>query len=558
MTGTANPQSANDDGVETAIFASRARSIASIVGSTLMQGSRSTLMQQGDLAAGLMDATGRVIALDEHLPLMAYSLSPAVKALREFFGEDIADGDVFIHNDVWHGNIQHADVGIFIPVFAGGTLIAWVGCRGHWSDIGGAVEGTVNPSAVEVWQESLRIPPLRLARASGPCRDVWNMVFCNVRMRDRVESDARGQIGACRIGAAETLLLVERSGGVTGFLAMVDRLFSASARALDATLGLLPQGRFEGTSVYIDDSPAGIETFPIKVAVEISHARIDINFAGTGISSSSMMNAPIESTRAAALVTILTMLGPDIAHDEGVLSRFSIEAPEGSMLNVAFPKASSGGNKLCEYIGLAINDALRDVMPTRISAEWSRRLSMRVGGTDSRNGGSFHEIFFLTYAGGGAAQGADGYHQPGLMSGGNVQHKDYEAMELDAPLVVWKHEYAPHLAGEGQWRGGHGNETIVEYYGRDMFIVTHGGGTIEGASGVLGGGNGSVNTLELTMPDGARRIVHARERIANLNGAIVTRQVTGGGGGYGLPASPDRGNDSDDGLAKRAHQECAA
>ena len=527
------------EAVELSIFASRARNIAWMIGSSVVRSARSTLIQQGDIAAGVLDRAGRVIALDEHLPLMAYSLGPGVRAILEFFGDDIRSGDVFIHNDVWHGNIQHADTGIFRPVFHGGALAGWVACRDHWADIGGAVAGTANPDAKEVWEEALRIPPVRLIAGGRECRDVWNLVFSNVRMRNLVESDARAQIGACGLGAAALADLVGRIGGVNRFSNLAEGLFEASGKALDAELGKLPRGRFHGVSEYIDDSPEGITEYPVHVAIDFSGPKVVVDFAGSAPQTATMMNSPLPSTAAAALVTILMLLGPNVRHDEGVLSRFEVHAPLGGMLNAAFPAATFGGNKLCEAIGTAIMNAFAEMVPDRVCAEWSRRLSLRVGGVDPRNGRRYQEMFFLTYGGGGAARQADGYNQPGLMSGGNVVHRDYEHMELQAPMIVWKHEYAAGSAGNGQWRGGLGNETIVEHYGRDLVFVTHGGGTTAGAQGVFGGGSAVPNILELAIRDGTVRRVHAREKVGPLSPPVTSRQITGGGGGYGPPEDRD-------------------
>ena len=186
-------------------------------------------------------------------------------------------------------------------------------------------------------------------------------------------------------------------------------------------------------------------------------------------------------------------------------------------------------------------DAFAAAIPDRVCAEWSRRLSLRVSGIDPRTDRRYHEIFFLTYGGGGAAEDADGYNQPGLMSGGNVVHQDYEHMELQAPLTIWKHEYAAGSAGNGRWRGGLGNETIIEHYGRDLVFVTHGGGTTVGARGVFGGRQAIPNILELVDADGTARRVHAREKVGPLSPPIVARQITGGGGGYGPPDRRDAG-----------------
>ena len=176
----------------TVVFQRRVKSLTHEMAQALYRSSRSPLINNGDFALGFLDARGRMLEQDEHLPLMAFSLYPGCGYLMDFFGDDIHDGDIFIHNDVWCANLQHADVGFYKPVFAkGGELVAWTACRGHWADIGGAVKGTCNPEAVEVHQEALRIPPVKLWEKGRLRRDVWELIFANVRLREIVEADAR-------------------------------------------------------------------------------------------------------------------------------------------------------------------------------------------------------------------------------------------------------------------------------------------------------------------------------------------------------------------------------
>ena len=122
----------------TVVFQRRVKSLTHEMAQALYRSSRSPLINNGDFAPGFLDARGRMLEQDEHLPLMAFSLYPGCGYLMDFFGDDVRDGDVFIHNDVWCANLQHADVGFYKPVFAGGELVAWTACRGHWADIGGA------------------------------------------------------------------------------------------------------------------------------------------------------------------------------------------------------------------------------------------------------------------------------------------------------------------------------------------------------------------------------------------------------------------------------------
>ena len=466
----------------TVVFQRRVKSLTHEMAQALYRSSRSPLINNGDFALGFLDARGRMLEQDEHLPLMAFSLYPGCGYLMDFFGGDIHDGDVFIHNDVWCANLQHADVGFYKPVFAGGELVAWTACRGHWADIGGAVKGTCNPEAVEVHQEALRIPPVKLWEQGRLRRDVWELIFANVRLREIVEADAQAQLGELRRGGAAPArddggrgrrrLRRQRGAPVRhdGAAGAGGDLGAARWRVLRREHHLPGRAR---QSLDIQDRREGDD----------SGDSIGFDYSGTDPQTATFTNASLTSTTAATLTTLLYLLSPEVLHNHGLVRAVNIHAPEGSILNACYPAATFMGNKLCQHTGEAIMLALREALPERITAPWGRRLSYRMTGKDPRNGRGFHDIFFLTYEGGGATHGVDGYNQPGLMGGGNVLAQDYETFEVQNPVQLIEHEYVTDSAGPGRWRGGLGTRTRVRYYGEETGGSTHGDGTMEPSPG---------------------------------------------------------------------------
>src|SRR6185437_7279550 len=149
----------------------------------LLRSSRSVIFNEmGDFVTVVFDGDGRVLAQTDYAPILAFGTQEPVKNILAYYGSDISDGDVVIHNDVYSGGNQNADVGIYVPVFVEDELVAWAVAKGHVADIGGSTAGGYNPAHTEVWQESLRIPPLKLYEAGVLRQDVWDFVAANIRL----------------------------------------------------------------------------------------------------------------------------------------------------------------------------------------------------------------------------------------------------------------------------------------------------------------------------------------------------------------------------------------
>ncbi|HEY5633596.1 MAG TPA: hydantoinase B/oxoprolinase family protein, partial [Burkholderiaceae bacterium] len=413
--------------------------------------------------------------------------------------------------------------------------------KGHQADIGGNVRGGYNPNAVEVWQEALRIPPVKVYERGKLRKDVWNLIFANIRL-DIVQHDMKAQIGACTVGERRMLELLGKYG-LESFESHKLALFEATRRMMQAEIGRIPNGRYSGEGeVYYDGRHEG-SRFTIRVDIEVADESIRFDYSRTDAQTNGFVNGTFTSSASATILTLLQMVNPDIPHNEGMVQPIEIVIPEGTILNAAYPKATTFGNHLCPPNADAIIRALAPAMPDRVTAGWNNLLCSLTTGTDPGNGETYVDIGFMGLKGGsGAMRGTDGYDHIGMIdASGGVLDQDYEMFEQQTPHRLIRHEYLSDSAGPGQWRGGLGVETVFEIGSEDTQLVTFGDGDFEPAFGLFGGGEGTLNFIRLTYPDGSVVVPKNKDLITGVPRGTVYHQQAGGGGGYGDPARRDRG-----------------
>ncbi|MFO1219706.1 MAG: hydantoinase B/oxoprolinase family protein [Burkholderiaceae bacterium] len=498
------------------------------------------LCEAKDYVTGLYDAEGRMLEQTENLPILAFSLAPVCKHIRKTFDGNIFPGDVFFHNDVFSLGNQNNDVAVFKPVFHGDTLVAWTAVKGHQADIGGNVRGGYNPNAVEVWQEALRIPAIKVVERGKLRQDVWNLIFANIRL-DIVQHDMKAEMGACTVGERRMLELIGKYG-LASFEAHKQALFDATRRMMEAEIAKIPNGRYAGEGyVYYDGRNVGSK-YTIRVDVEVKDKSIRFDYSRTDAQTNGFVNGTFTSSASATILTLLQMVNPDIPHNEGMVQPIEIVIPEGTILNAAYPKATTFGNHLCPPNADAIQRALSPVMPDRVTAGWNNLLCSLTTGTDPQKNETYVDIGFMGLKGGsGALRGCDGYDHIGMIdASGGVLDQDYEMFEQQTPHRLIKHELLTDSAGAGQWRGGLGVETVFEIGSEDTQLVTFGDGDFEGAFGLAGGKGAGLNFIRLTYPDGQTVVPKNKDLITGVPKGTVYHQVASGGGGWGDPKKRDR------------------
>jgi len=474
------------------------------------------------------------------LPILAFSLAPVCKYIRNYFGDDIHPGDVIFHNDVFSMGNQNNDVAVYKPIFFHDELVAWTAVKGHQADIGGAVAGGYNPNAVEVWQEALRIPPVKVYEKGKLRKDVWDLIFANIRF-DIVQHDMKAEIGACRVGERRMLALLQKYG-CASFEAHKEALFEATRKMMESEIATIPSGVYKGDArVYYDGRHEG-SIFTIRVTITVKDKHITFDYSETDPQTNGFVNGTFTSSASATILTLLQMINPDIPHNEGLIAPVEIVIPQGTILNAAYPKATTFGNHLCPPNAEAIQRALAPVMPDRVTAGWNNLLCSLTTGLDAQKNERYVDIGFMGLKGGsGALRGTDGYDHIGMIdASGGVLDQDYEMFEQQTPHRLIRHELLCDSAGPGQWRGGLGVETIFEIGSQDTQVVTFGDGDFEPAFGLFGGGPGTLNFIRLTYPDGTMMTPRNKDLIAGVPRGTTYHQQAGGGGGYGDPKKRDR------------------
>jgi N-methylhydantoinase B len=526
------------DQILTSVLQRRLKSITEEMGLTLLRTTRSPILNEArDFVTGLYDSKGKMLEQTEYIPVLAFAIQPACEFIVDYFGSDIHPGDVILHNDVFTGGNQNADVAVFKPIFHGEELVAWSACKGHQADIGGAVAGGYNPEAREVWQEALRITPVKIYEAGKLKKDVWQLIFANIRY-DIVEEDIKAEIGGCVIGERGIKALVERYG-LQKFKDHLEYLYDITEKMVRKEIEQIPDGTYHGDSYVFYDGFNEGSKMKINLDVIVKGDEVTFDYTGSAPQTEGFVNAPYSATASAVLLTFLMLINPDIPHNDGILRPIHIINPEGSFLNAGFPAATTFGNTITGPNSDAIFRAFSQALPKMVTGAWNRALNFSLTGKDPRNNRSYMDILFLALKGGsGGTWMADGYDHIGIINcAGGILAQDYEMFEIQDPHHLTKHEYLTDSAGAGRWRGGLGIETEFVIYGEDVTGISFGDGIEEEskAFGFFGGKDGTINEVTLQYPDGTEKVAKSKEIIRNIPTGTIFKQKAGGGGGYGHP-----------------------
>ena len=524
------------DKILVSVFQRRFKSITEEMSIALTKTTRSPILCEAkDFVTGLYDGKGKMLEQTENLPILSFSLGPVCEYIVNYYGEKIYPGDVIFHNDVFSMGNQNNDVAVYKPIFYKDKLIAWAASKGHQADIGGAVAGGYNPRATEVWQEALRIPPVKVYERGELRKDVWDLIFANIRF-DIVAADMRAQIGSCVVGERGILKLVEKYG-LEVFESHKEYLFDSTGKMMRAEIRTIPNGVYRGeATVYYDGKTPGSK-YKIRVKITVEDEEITFDYSDTDPQTDGFVNGTFTSSASATLLTFLQMVNPDMPHNDGMIKPVKIIIPEGTILNARYPAATTFGNHLCPPNADAIIRALSQAIPERVTAGWNQLLCYLTSGYDLRKKDSYVDIGFMGLKGGsGATQGVDGYDHIGMIdASGGVLDQDYEMFEQQTPHLLLKHEYLPDSAGPGQWRGGLGVETAFKIGGENTKVVTFGDGDVEPPFGLFGGKNATLNKIELRYPDGKKYEVTSKDLVEGVPSGTILFQQAGGGGGYGNP-----------------------
>ncbi len=447
---------ANVDPVELAIFQSAVHSIAEEMGAALRRTALSpNIKERRDYSCAVFDSQGRVIAMGDHMPVHLGSMPMSVQAAVDAIG--FAPGDIAILNDPYAGGTHLPDITMVLPVYvAGREQPAFYVCnRAHHADVGGAHAGSMGP-AREIFQEGIRIPPVRIVRGGEIDRDVLSLILLNVRTPQEREGDLDSQIGACRVGERRVHELVGKYG-LERIEDWIGELLDYSERLVRARLREMPAGEFCAED-WLDDD--GVTDEPRKIAVRLRFnpdaGELRADFSGSSAQVEGSVNAVRAITLSACFYALRCLLAQDAPATAGILRPFTLTTVPGSIVDARPPAPVAGGNvETSQRIVDVLLRALAQAVPERVPAASAGTMSnLTIGGIDPRTGEAF--TYYETTAGGmGARPGLDG------ISGvhthmTNSLNTPIEALEYAYPFRMIRYQYRDGSGGAGQFRGGSG------------------------------------------------------------------------------------------------------
>lgn len=522
------------DPISCAVIQHRMGSMVEEMGEAMLRTAYSQILNASrDFSMGIVDRQCRLISQADHIPIHVGALPWAVRAVEERFGDDIHPGDVVILNDPYVGGSHLPDVTIFVPVFADGVRHLWSVVRAHMGDIGGATHGAYNPQAREIWQEGLRLPPMKLADRGKTRDDVIDMILMNVRFPREFRGDLDAMIGAAHLGQRSLDKLIGEFGSATVAAAIEDFLDTAEANTR-AIVSSWPDGVYEGTA-YLDDDGRDRQDVAVRAKVTVRGSDLQIDLTGSDAQSDSFVNSPFANTQAAVAMAVAYLIDSDIPKNDGVFRVLDVKLKPGTIVHPleGAPVTMSTTHPANEIVE-AITRALEAACPERCTGGWSRRFRMSVTGKNPRNGRTFVWHLFHARPGGGASVAGDGWSGAGEWhSVGGIKFGSIEVTEARFPLFFETHEFRPGSGGAGKYRGGLGS-TLDLRVEVPAYAHTAGEGIRHGAAGIAGGHDGAPHDYCMVTDEGDVPLQTKQFGIGIPEGTLF-RIRSGGGGGWGNP-----------------------
>ena len=544
--------SAKIDPITRSVVQHRLSSIVKEMGEAMLRTSYSQILNSSrDFSLAICDTSGRLIAQADHIPVHVGALPWATFAVEERF-KDVKPGDVILLNDPYHGGSHLPDLTAFVPVFDGDKRLLWTIVRAHQSDIGGATHGAYNPDATEIFQEGLRVPPIKLYEAGKLRDDLLDLLALNIRNPREFRGDLAAMLGAAHLGERRVSRLFSEFGAPV-VEAAIEAILDATEQQTRAVVSTWKDGVFHGEA-FLDDDGHGRSDIRIAAKVTKKGSDIEVDLSSSDPQSTSFVNSSHANMQAAVAMAFSYLIDADIPKNTGALRPLKVIAKQGTIVwaDPGRPVTlctSHPSNEIVE----AIVKAMSASCPERAMAGWGRRFRIAIQGEDPRTGKNFIWHMFQARPGGGASSGGDGYSSIGEWhSVGGLKFGSIEVAEVRFPLYFRQHEFRPGSAGDGQHRGGLGVSL-------DMVLETEklakgntaGDGARHGPCGMLGGEDGQPHRYRLLSEGREPRVLRTKETGIELRPGDCLEIRSSGGGGWGPPAKRSasaRQRDAEQGL----------
>jgi len=493
------------------------------------------IKERRDCSCALFDADAEMIAQAENMPVHLGSMPFSVEAAVDRFSrESLHPGDAILLNDPFYGGAHLPDLTLVTPVYHEGELIAFTANRAHHADVGGSHAGSVSADSTEIYQEGLRIPPVKLFQQGDPNDAVFDMILSNVRTPDERRGDLRAQEAANETGRRRFNELADRYGTSKLGVAL-EEIKNYSERRMRAEIDTLPDGEYAFEDV-LDDDGAGNADLPITVSLTIDGDEILVDFTGTADQTAGPVNAVFAVTASATYYAVRCVTDPEIPPNHGCYRPITITAPEGTIVNPDPPAAVVGGNlETSQRVTDVVLGAFAEVIPESVVAGSQGTMNnITFGGEDPRSGDPY--AFYETQGGGfggrAGKDGLDGVH----VHMSNTMNTPAEVLETAYPLQVARYELREDSGGAGEFRGGLGIRRDITVRDHTATFSLLADRHTHHPYGLLGGTAGSSGSAVSISPNGDTKRLPQKSTHKLDPGTTVSIR-TPGSGGYGDPSA---------------------
>jgi N-methylhydantoinase B len=544
------------DPVELEVFKNLYHSIAEEMGAALRRTSFSpNIKERRDYSCAVFDSAGQVIAMGDHMPVHLGSMPMSVAAAMQQC--KIEPGDVVMLNDPFCGGTHLPDITLVMPVYISRAKKSrsaitdfYVASRAHHADVGGTYPGSMGPSR-EIYQEGVRIPPIKIMRAGKLVADVLALLLNNIRTPEEREGDLGAQIAACQTGAQRLREICARYGIARAKKAAANLLLY-SEEMMRTFLHTIPPGRYQADEFLDDD---GVENKPVRIAVTIqvnsAKSRVKtrlassssrqnkkppatIDFTGSDPQVQGAINAVEAITYSACFYVFRSLLCDDVPATSGLMRPIRVIAPSGTVVNAKPPAAVAGGNvETSQRIVDVLLKALAQAIPDRIPAAASGTMNnLTIGGidfrsNDLRSGEPF--AYYETIAGGMGAtatkDGVSGVHTHMT----NSLNTPAEALEYAYPIRLRQYSLRSNSGGRGLHTGGNGIVREIEVL-TDAQVTLLADRRSRGPYGLSGGDDGAPGRTLIIRRDGSEETMPGKTSIRLRSGERIRIESPGGGG----------------------------
>lgn len=501
----------------------------------IMKSAYSTnIKERRDHSTAIFDAGGRIVAQGESLPLHLASMTGLAQIVLARYGrEAIRPGDIFISNDPFVGRGSHLpDVAMLAPVFHDGEICLFVGNIAHHADIGGMVPGSQAGGMTEIFQEGLRIPPIRLASGGVLNEEMLELILLNVRIPEERRGDYAAQIAGCRLGVRRLEALLDRWTAERVLLACQE-LIAAGERRMRAAIRALPDGTYAFADV-MDDDGMGTSDIAVKVKVDIRGDEIWFDFSGSAPQVRGNINNSLAGLEASVLYALKALVDPEGDANHGMFMPIHITAPEASVVNASFPAATAQRGQTCQRIIDVVIGALSVATPERAIAASNGAVAGATFAGMHHDGRRY--VYMETIGGGGGARafkdGTDGVQ----VHITNTSNLPIEALEWEYPILIEAYEFIEGSGGQGRHRGGLGLRRSYRTIAGPTTFIGQNERAVHAPWGLRGGEPGRRSAIRILHGDGTEEALTSKPAPVEVDDSDLIIIETPGGGGYGPPA----------------------